>query len=236
MAFLREEMEKDPGSWCRILEQKYEMTNDFKVHRVLKKYILKDGFYFLSGIKKSGKTTLIYSLYDEIKKEEPDRLVYVRNCEPIGDMRVLEDFDPAEPYKNLPNGAILFHDEVHYDIESTMAPNSKEYNEFKKVFSTQRHRVDEKGRAQVIIHISQNTMNFTKALLRYCDGMFFLKTSIIDNLEREEFLPFIQKAESVREQGLNAVFVNENEILQFNYKRSDSVTAKHSLHYKGDKK
>jgi len=229
--FLLNELEQFPDFYVKYVQQKYNKDNSQKTEYFIKNILnAQSGFYFFCGRKGSGKTTLIYSLYKLLRMFEIKREVYVLNVEPIGDMKVLEPSKTSNPYENLPDGAILFHDETHYNVEPTMSPTSNNYKEMAKAFSTQRHK------RQVIIQISQTTMNFNKNLLRYCDGHIFLETSIVQELERPEFLPFIKMSKNVLEKDkFNFVFINDKEILHIIYDRPEDVPEDYSYFFRGGK-
>mgnify|MGYP006303138087 CR=1 FL=1 len=227
VSFLKNEMYFRPNFYVELVRQKYKMSNEEKI-RNLMEHVGRYGFYFFCGRKGSGKTTLSYFLYQRIKEFFPKKEVYVRNMEAKAGMKEYENFDLKNAYQNLPENSVLFHDEVHYDIPPNLSSRSDEYKNLRRYFSTQRHK------GTVIIQISQTTNGFHKDLLRYCDGQFYLRTSIISDLERKEFRPYIEMSQEILEGDWRFVFLNDTEIFQVEYERPDFMSGKDSFYYKED--
>lgn len=226
--FMGTTMSENPQFYISLVRQKYLLTPEEKIRLLFQKYFHNDGFFFFCGRTGSGKTTLIYFLFELFKTFYPEKKIFVRNCEIFQGMQYLEDFDIEQPYKTLPPNSVLFHDEVHYDIPPSIPVTSKTYINLRKFISTKRHR------RQIIFQISQSTANFHKDLLRYTDGHIYLQTSIMTELERPEFLPYIEKAQSIIEQdSFNFVFLNDNDIFHIPFFRHKDMSDKMSFYYDG---
>lgn len=219
-------LEKNPEFYISYIKQIYTTSNEQRWTRLIKEYFDKSGFYFFVGIKGSGKTTLSYSIYEQIRKHKVNRPIYCVNMSAVGDMIEIKGTDFHEIYSSLPNGSIIFVDEVHKLIDPLLQAGSKDYKILSYDFSTMRHE------DKIVVFISQVTTNFNKNLLRYCDGHIYLKTTFVEKLERLEFRPFIEVASLViKRDRFNFVFINESEVLHIDYERPSFMTMQHSLYY-----
>ncbi len=135
-----------PSSWIGLLRKKYSAE--------ILKWIDDDFMQVISGIRRSGKTTLIYQVLDTLIKEkklEPQNILFV-NCD---DVKVRESFkyltDIAEVFETLGEGKkLIVLDEVQY--------YEKWEQQCKNIYDTY------KGRIKFLISGSSATLRTSKDL------------------------------------------------------------------------